>query len=194
MKKLLLMAALCLTTLAAEAQSMIAYNLKTTNSALVPITDGTSVPVDYTGAEFSKLIIDGDGNANFNAIEAGTQGYPIGFNFTFDGKQMNQFGIGTDGTLYLGKDGIQAGAQTNPFLTFENDSNNIGLVSIGGTWGLDDTKISYKTEGTAGNRTLIVQYENLGIADRFANTAVAKVTLQYRLYENGNIQFKLIVH
>ncbi|MDY4625247.1 MAG: fibronectin type III domain-containing protein [Prevotella sp.] len=191
MKKLLLMAALCLTTLAAEAQSMIAYNLKTTNSALVPITDGTSVPVDYTGAEFSKLIIDGDGNANFNAIEAGTQGYPIGFNFTFDGKQMNQFGIGTDGTLYLGKDGIQAGAQTNPFLTFENDSNNIGLVSIGGTWGLDDTKISYKTEGTAGNRTLIVQYENLGIADRFADTAVAKVTLQYRLYENGNIQFKL---
>lgn len=48
---------------------MIAYNLKTTSSALVPITDGTTVPVDYTGAEFSRLIIDGDDNANFNAIE-----------------------------------------------------------------------------------------------------------------------------
>ncbi len=191
MKKLLSAAFIWLFAIGASAQSMIGYNLKTTQTTLNPITDGTTVDVGYSAAEFAKLVMDGDGNANVIALEPGTQGYPIGFDFPFNGKKMNQFAIGTDGQIFLGKDQVGASAQSNPFLTFKNDSDNIGMVFIGGTWGLDDTQISYKTATENGSNVLYIQYANLGIADRFANNAVAKVNILYTLYGNGDFKIQL---
>ena len=54
MKKLLSAAFIWLFAIGASAQSMIGYNLKTTQTTLNPITDGTTVDVGYSAAEFAK--------------------------------------------------------------------------------------------------------------------------------------------
>lgn len=194
MKKVLFSIALLLGGVTASwAQSMIAYGFETTNSPLTVVTDGTVVPVDYTGEDFSGIVITGDGELNSSAIEAGTEGFPIGFNFNFDGKDMNQFAIGTDGIIFLGQDGVEVPAQNNPFLAFNSGrgADNLGIVPIGGMFGLDSTQISYKTYQEDGHNVLLVQYHNLGVGDRWGDNAVAVADIQYRLYDTGNIQIKL---
>lgn len=191
MKKLLLSISLLLGVIAtSQAQSMIAYGFETTNSPLTLVTDGTNVPVDYTGEDFSGLVITGDGELNSEAVTSG-QGFPIGFNFNYDGKEMNQFAIGTDGAIYLGKDNISVGQETNAFLTFKNDNDNFGIVAIGGMFGLDSTEISYKNYEENGQQVLLIQYHNLGVGDRWGDAAVADADIQYRLYADGTIQFKV---
>lgn len=194
MKKVLLSIALLLgATTASWAQSMIAYGFETTNSPLTVVTDGTVVPVDYTGEDFSGIVITGDGELNSSAVEAGTEGFPIGFTFNFDGKDMNQFAIGTDGIIFLGQDGVEVPQQNNPFLAFNSGrgADNLGIVPIGGMLGLDSTQISYKTYQEDGHNVLLVQYHNIGVADRWGDNVVAVADIQYRLYDTGNIQIKL---
>jgi hypothetical protein len=78
---------------------------------------------------------------------------------------MNQFMVSSDGYILLGKDNIDVTFPSNKYfaLTSENDKDAIGVTPISGTMGISNTEISYKTIGTAPNRTLIVQYKNLGI-------------------------------
>lgn len=192
-KTLLSLAVLASSLLPASAQTMIAYGVDTSTSPMELITDGTKVPVDYTGSEFSKLVITGDGESNFNEVEKGTTGFPIGFNFTFDSKEMTQFYIGTDGIIFLAdKDGRAISAQENAFFAFNgDDDDDLGVVSIGGMFGLDNTEISYKNYEEDGQKVLLIQYKNIGIADRWCENAVATANLQYRLYANGNIQIKV---
>ncbi len=184
-----------LSAIVMEAQKkMFAYDVAVTNKTYTAITDGTIIPVDYTGNEFSKVIIDGDGNNNFSEIDK-TNGFQIGFNFRYNGLEMNQFMVGTDGTIFLGNEAMTLPGNYSPFNVFDTEGmkNVFGLVTKNNFYGLEDSEISYKVEGTEGNRVLVIQYSNIGVNSSVWDVEImAKVNIQYRLYEaTGNIEMHL---
>jgi hypothetical protein len=190
MKKNLFLLVFALTGwLANNAQVTQSYDLQTTTGTYNNVTDGTVVPATGQGEDFSGKVYDGSGTVHTEDFTG--NGYQIGFNFKFDNKQMNQFLVSSDGYIFLGKDKVTANLPSNKFfaLTSENSKDVIGVTTISKTLGISNTEISYKTIGTAPNRTLIVQYKNLGIATRWGDAVADTVQLQYRLYEaTGNIE------
>ena len=86
-----------------QAQTMFLYDLDVSNGTYTPLTGATEVPIDDKGENgemFAKTVIDGSGTNNYyGPITA--QGFPIGFDFDYNGRTMNQFLIGTDGYICL---------------------------------------------------------------------------------------------
>lgn len=197
-KRLSFLAMALLAVLTASAQ-MIAYDVQTTTSDYADVTGATVVDLQGSvGSDFSGLLFDNDGNASFNAAEDVTA-FPIGFDFAYNGKQMKYFLIGSDGEILLSdvetvSTNIHVTAKgngANLIGTNNNYENYFGIGMRNGFYGYDDTEISYKTEGDAGNRVLVIQYKNVGLTTASYSSArdeVAKAQLQYRLYEaTGNI-------
>lgn len=173
---------------AASAQRMMTYDVKVSNGTYQELADGTAITVEDTGEDFNNIVIDGSGTGNYDEF-TGT-GYPIGFDFEYNGKKVNQFMVGTNGYILLGKDQVKASCTTNPFLIFDNgkDSNLIGIIPISEVRAIPETRLSYKVEGTAPDRSLVVQYKNLVITDRHAYDIADTVQLQFRFYEKtGNL-------
>lgn len=174
----------------AYAQRMATYALKVTNAPYTEITDGTPVPVEDTESDFKNLVIDGSGEAHYDEFTG--KGFDIGFDFNYNGKKMRRFMISTDGYLLLGEEGatMSSSCPTNPFLIFDNDKDNnlIGIIPISEVYGIPETRLSYKLEGTAPERCLVVQYKDLVITDRFGWELNDTVQIQFRLYEaTGNL-------
>lgn len=190
MKKLYLSAAVALLSFtSAGAQRVTTYSVEVTNGAYQEITDGTVIPVEYTGDEFQNLVIDGNGVSNYDEFTG--KGFPIGFNFNYNGKEMNQFMVATDGYMLLGKDEVYASCTISPFLVFSNtqDKDLFGIVPISKVSDIPSTQLSYKLEGTAPNRVLTVQYKDIVAYDwaGFEHNPLDTISMQYRLYENtGN--------
>lgn len=191
------MAAVCC-MMTGQAQTMFLYDLDVSNGTYTPLTGATEVPIDDMGENgemFAKTIIDGSGtNQYYGPITE--KGFPIGFDFEYNGRTMNQFFIGTDGYIVLGKDEVTASIASNPFLIFDNDddTNLFGVVFIGNYYGCETTSISYKLEGEAPNRVLVIQYNDVELRSRGWDDTqvVARGQIQYRLYESSNnISFTL---
>ena len=183
-------AAVCLSLGTATAQNMDTYGVNVTNGEYKDVTDGTAIPTEYSGEEFGKVVIDGSGTSNFDEFTG--QGYPIGFDFDYNGKKMNQFMVGTDGYVLLGKDEVYASCTMNPFLIFDNekDKDLVGIITISKVYGLPETKLSYKVEGTAPSRSLVVQFKDLGVEKRttWEEEVADTVSMQFRFYEeSGNL-------
>ena len=84
-KKLSLLALAIIATLSASAQ-MIAYTVQTKVQGPM----GTPTVLDLqgtTGTDFSGLMIDADGNLEFNNV-VNAKEFPIGFDFGYNGKVM----------------------------------------------------------------------------------------------------------
>ena len=196
---LLLMA--LLTTMGMRAQ-MIAYDVTTATSELTELTGATIVDLQgTTGTDLSGLALDADGNMEFNTADE-LKGFPIGFNFNYNGQMMTHFLINTDLKLQLSaketittdfhkKDNMVA------YYTTEGIHDVIGISPREGVYGLDDTQISYTTTGSEGNRVLTVEYKNIdfgngggwGTENEYCGT---KATIQFRLYEqSGNIEMQV---
>ena len=196
---LLLMA--LLTTVGMRAQ-MIAYDVTTATSELTELTGATIVDLQgTTGTDLSGLALDADGNMEFNTADE-LKGFPIGFNFNYNGQMMTHFLINTDLKLQLSaketittdfhkKDNMVA------YYTTEGIHDVIGISPREGVYGLDDTQISYITTGSEGNRVLTVEYKNIdfgngggwGTENEYCGT---KATIQFRLYEqSGNIEMQV---
>lgn len=176
-----------------NAQKMIAYDMQISNTPYEEITDGNALTIEDMEKDFTGIVYDGSGAANYSSFTAA--GFPIGFDFSYNGQTMNQFLIASDGYIILGKDEVSASVPMNSFFVFNNqdDKNVLGMTSISGAYGLPQTQISYKTIGTAPERVLVVQYKNLGIIDRtFSGTLADTVQVQLRLYEaTGNLSISL---
>lgn len=196
-KRLSLLVVAMLAVLAAQAQ-MIAYSV-TTNVVGEP---GEPTVIDLQGTvgnDLSGLMIDADGNMEFNAVED-AKGFPIGFEFRFNSQKMTHFLIGTDLEVQLSPtETISTEAHLNPIKGFTTDGIHdvIGMFPREGVWGLDDTQISYWTEGTEGYRALVIEYKNIDFGNgggwgTEGEVCGAKATIQYRLYEqSGNIEMKV---
>jgi len=141
------------------------------------ITDGIEIPYTWPGGTqilWPNEDMPGGYLASPNSNKA--PGYPIGFDFKFAGTTVNQFAVGTAGSIYLGKDVVSAGGGTELFF--------VGMMPV--KHGLQSGKLSYKTTGDEGNRMLTMQFANCKIAD---GTNYGKFDLQIRLYEaDGKIE------
>lgn len=183
--------------LAAQAQ-MIAYQVMTN----VQGQPGQPTVLDLqgnTGKDLSGLMIDADGNMEFNSVED-AKGFPIGFDFRYNGQKMKYFLIGTDLEVQLSPtETISTEIHKNLITGFTTDGIHdvIGMFPRNGVWGLDDTQISYWLEGNEGYRALVIEYKNLDFGNgggwgTEGEVCGAKATIQYRLYEqSGNIEIKV---
>ena len=174
----------------AYAQKMDTYGVQVTNGTYQDLTGATVIPVEDTGEDFNNIVIDGTGTTNYDEFTG--QGYPIGFDFSYNGKKMNQFMVGTNGYILLGKDEVSASCTTNPFLIFDKDEDKdlVGIIPISKVYGLPETKLCYKVEGAAPNRSLVVQFKNLGVEKRMTweEEIADTVNVQFRFYEeSGNL-------
>lgn len=98
MKRLILSFLTVVAVVTIKAQ-MIAYSVSTN----VVGEPGESTVIDLqgvTGKELSGLIIDADGNMEFESV-VNAKGFPIGFDFMYNGKKMTHFLIGTDLEIQL---------------------------------------------------------------------------------------------
>lgn len=200
MKKIYSLIATALLGVATTAQAqMFAWEVKTTNADYTDITGGTVLDLQGTvGEDFANLLIDADGELYFNTAED-VKAFPIGFDFGYNSKTMKYFLIGTDGEILLSDvETITTDIHTNGganLFTNNNYENFFGFSMRNGFYGYEDTEISYKLEGDAGDRVLIIQYKNLAVPTASWNADqkdVAKAQLQYRLYEkSGNISIQV---
>ncbi len=200
MKKIYSLIATALLGVATTAQAqMFAWEVQATKADYTDITGGTVLDLQGTvGEDFANLLIDSDGELYFNAAED-AKAFPIGFDFNYNSKTMKYFLIGTDGEILLSDvetvtTDIHKHGGANLF-TNNNYENFFGFSMRNGFYGYEDTEISYKLEGDAGNRVLIIQYKNVAVPTASWNADqkdVAKAQLQYRLYEkSGNISIQV---
>lgn len=153
-----------LMALAATAQVTTAYDVSGSIGQYTEISGGTAIGLLPEDEALNETVLDGEGHAI--AKDTVVTGMPIGFDFKFNNQAMNRFAIGANGYLLLGRDRVVVNnSARNAFNLMSNDdvSNALGAVSRGKACRIDGTEISYRTEGQAPNRTLTVQYKNLGI-------------------------------
>ena len=191
-KRLSFLALAILTVLSASAQ-MIAYTVQTK----VQGAPGTPTVLDLqgnTGTDFSGLMIDADGNLEFNDV-IDAKAFPIGFDFGYNSQVMKYFLVGTNGMIQLSPtETVSTKVHKDNVQVFEDtgNSNAFGLVMRNGMFGYDDTQISYWLEG---DDVLCIQYKNVGLQTaswRSDRKDVAKATIEYRLYQkSGNIEMTL---
>ncbi len=175
---------------AAQAQVTMSYDATVSEGTYTELASPVVVPLgNVSGSDLNTVVFSGDNTANTAAVTA--QGYPIGFDFKFDNKLMNQFFIGAHGYLVLGKDQVAASATNNTFFIFSNDEDKdvVGTAYRSEIYGLPETEISYLTTGSAPSRVLTVQYKNLGLAvDNWGELSIRDtVQLQISLHEDGKI-------
>ena len=197
MKKRLSFLVLAFMAVLAASAQMIAYQVMTH----VQGQPGTPTVIDLqgtTGTDLSGLMIDADGNLEFNDVEE-AKCFPIGFDFGYNGQQMKYFLIGSDLEVQLSTtETASTKVNTNKtnWFTTSGIHDVIGMAPRYGVYGLDDTQISYWNEGEAGFRALVIEYKNVdfgngggwGTENEYCG---AKATVQYRLYESGNIEMKV---
>ena len=177
-----------LMALAATAQVTTAYDVSGSIGSYTEISGGTAIGLLPEGEALNETVLDGYGHAI--AKDTVVTGMPIGFDFKFNNQAMNRFAIGANGYLLLGRDRVVVNnSAPNAFNLMSNDdvSNALGAVSRGKACRIEGTEISYRTDGQAPNRTLTVQYKNLGIDVGNWDPIYVTVQLQIRLHEDAHL-------
>lgn len=187
-----------LSVLGVQAQ-MIAYSVSTRFEA----EPGPPTIIDLqgnTGEDLAGLMFDAEGNVLEDPVE-NARGFPIGFDFRYNGQRMKYFLIGSDLIVQLSPSKListEAHMNRISMFTQEGIHDVFGMIPREGVYGLDDTQISYWLEGEEeGYRILCIEYKNIdfgnggswGTEGEFCG---AKATVQYRLYEHdNNIEMKV---
>lgn len=164
------------------------YGAEVSQGTYSTLTDGNVVPLGVSGTDFDKVVYDKTNTPNTSAFTG--EGYPIGFDFKFDNKLMNQFFIGSHGFLALGKDQVSTTMSSPIFFHTNADNDIIAFCYRSTVAAIPSTEISYKTEGSAPNRSLTVQFKDLQLLySGWSGDAVRDtVQLQIRLHEDGKIE------
>lgn len=177
-----------LTAIASTAQVTTVYDVSSSIATYSEIAGGTPLASLPPGEALNETVLDGEGHAI--AGDTVVSGIPIGFDFKFNNKLMNRFAIGANGYLMLGRDRIHIdNSAQNAFNLPDNDAmaNVVGSIPRGAAAAIDGTEISYAVTGQAPNRTLTVQYKDLGINISLWDEIYIKVQLQVSLHEDGTV-------
>lgn len=175
-------------SLALYSQSVAPSLFESNTGTYEEITGGTVIDISsYTGTELTnKAFIS---NTEGVSVLTTTEGFPIGFNLTFNSTLMNRFVISCYPQLILGKDEVKINPVRSGFLLdddyAEGISNVVGVGVFSNISASDDTEISYKLTGTAPNRVMIVQWKNLSLSIDWGSN-YKKVDAQIRLHETTN--------
>lgn len=187
MKKLFLLFAVLFATVAMQAQVISGYSYKGSQGTYTEITDGNVVSLPEVGAELTKHAFFPDTTANNEIVTAA--GFPIGFNFEFNDKIMNQFAIGAEGYIALGYDNVTVRAAEQGWIMtrdYDGDINVIGAAHKEKSFVVEGTQYSYKVEGEAPNRVLVVQFKNNPVGMNWSGDKLGTINSQIRLYETTN--------
>lgn len=169
-RALLLSAALPL-AIPAMAGNIPQYRVSSEGAPYAEFADGT--PIRSVWGEGTTVLFPNDYETP-NAYSA--EGFPIGFDFRFGGRLVNQFVLSTAGDIYLGKD----------IVNFGGDAFRISMSPIKNGISKADA-ITYKTEGEAGQRVLTIQYKRAVLNE--TSSSKGKYSLQFRLYEaDGRVE------
>ncbi len=165
-----------------QAQPMMAYDAEGSSGTYEEITGGTIIGSSIEGNALDGVAFDENNHAHTEKFTS--KGLPIGFNFKFNNKMMTHFSVAANGYLVLGDSDITV----NPSASFQSlgnstNENVVGATSIGEIYGTFSTALSYKVIGEMPNRTLVVQYKDIGLTDREGENPVDTAQLQIRLHE-----------
>lgn len=194
MKKLFLSLAVLCGAVVAQAQVISGYDFTASFGTYTEITDGIVMDtVGITGLdeyEDGKLRYKGwfpDSIANDETVTL--PGFPIGFDFEFNDKMMNQFAISSTGYIALGRDEVTLQAGEEGWIMtrdYEDEINAIGAAHKEAQTWLETTEVSYKLEGEAPNRVLVVQFKDLPYGLDWSGESLGGLNSQIRLYETTN--------
>ena len=143
-----------------QAQSVAYYGFtEETGQAYTALTNATEVAgLSSATATFENLFFNATESIDYNETSA-LAGIPIGFDFLFDGKTYDKFVIGGIGFIVLGDNTSENVTLGSGMMRFW--SPIIGICSDGSVYKLANTAIRYKTEGSAPNRVLTVEYTDM---------------------------------
>ena len=185
MKKLFLLFTLLCATVALQAQVISAYKVQATQGTYTAITGGTVMDTTGMAEDMLEKVWFPDSISNEVTKKAG---FPIGFDFEYNDIICNQFVIGTHGYIALGRDEIQLDATHGKWVFIREDDadNALGIVPNADVVKKETTVVSYKLEGEAPNRTLVVQYDDLGVKLGWDDESLVSMDFQIRLHETTN--------
>lgn len=187
-----------LSVLGAQAQ-MAAYSVSTR----VVGEPGPPTIIDlqgYTGEDLAGLMFDAEGYI-LEHNDENAKGFPIGFDFRYNGQRMRYFLINSDLRIQLSPTEYISTVlhqNTITWFTTEGIHDAIGISPRFGVWGREDSQISFWLEGEEeGYHTLCVEYKNLDFSNGSGygtegEYCGARATVQIRLYEHdSNIEIKV---
>ena len=189
MKKLFLLFTVLCAAVAVQAQVISAYTAQVSQGTYTEITGGFAVDTVGLYDEYDASVKNVAWNPAGLFEETTTApGFEIGFDFEFNDIMCNQFVISPFGYIILGRDEVTLDpTHTNYIIGREENADNvIGVIArrYSGCVYLPTTEISYKVVGEAPNRTLVVQYKDLGVAASWEYNVAE--TFQIRLNEGTN--------
>ena len=168
MKRTLLTAALFMVAAVGSivsAQAIKGYQMTVTQGTYTALTDGTVITSGNTDVAADKNAATVCFFKEGVATETGDfTGLPIGFNFKFGDKTVTTFGVSGSGFIILrGDEAFNFAPNARHYVFTQDDDNRNDVAGIALSMNAfgDNTKISYKTEGTAGSRTLTIDIANI---------------------------------
>lgn len=191
MRRLLYFIMSLLPFIAANSQPIVSYDLETKTGSYEEIT-GATVVKSYSGVERTEINDIAFWGTGTEVTESKTgPGIPIGFDFQYNDTYMNQFVIGGNFYIALGKDEITLDPSSSFHKVGGTGSNTLGNTYINDVFNNNDTEISYKLDGEAPNRVLTIQFKDMGISTNLWDPEMYKiVNFQIKLYEtSNNIEF-----
>lgn len=193
-KRLLSFATAALSAFTATAQPMMVYEAGATQGTYTP--ESGLKDIAFAGTEINGLVF----AANDAEAQGGvyTKGYPIGFDFKYNNRMMNQVLVAANGYIILGQDSAMVANPGNYYFIFSSNdqADAAGIVYRANFAAINDgtlkTSISHGITGTAPNREFVVQYSNiqLGLDNWGEFIPRDTVSMQIRLHETtGKIEF-----
>lgn len=183
-----LVAMLIAISLSSHAQVAL-FSFNSTTGTYTPITGGTALGDASSDDEMYV-----DPTAPLGGSATSGSGFPIGFNFRFNGVTFDRFGINANGWIFLGQSAltpaVNAGAATTSPLSSTTVTTPAFLRSRISAYSRDlqgqtGSNIRFETTGTAPNRVLVVQWTNYR---RWSSTPIVgeNMNFQIRLEEGTN--------
>jgi hypothetical protein len=176
MKKitLLLCALLLFASTGIYAQVASTYGFTQSTATYAEITGGTVLGATDNDDEVFNNSTDQD------SPETNT-GFPIGFNFIYNGASFDKFAVSANGWIKLGTGSFTINGSSSPL-----SSSTASIVNVISGMGMDlqgqtGSVLSYSTTGTAPNRVLTVQWKGYRQYD-----TVSTVNFQIVLHETTN--------
>lgn len=150
-------------SLPALAGNMPQYMFSAEKGTYTPIQGGITIPCSWSVGTY--YVLPGGGE---NPNDCESDGWDLGMTFRFGGQEFDRFIVTNQGRLILGKGTVNT--ETAFTVNFSNVMH-----------GLASGKITYKVDGTPGNRIFTLQYADCVTAE--TTKFKGEYNLQIKLYE-----------
>ncbi len=183
----MLLACIGLSTASSQTVDFYDFSADTAGAAYVPLT-GTTLLQESTqikGVDFKNTFFNVSEFLEYPNHDTVMPGIPIGFDFVFQGETYDKFIASGIGYIMLGKKADEnVSIWGTTFQLSRISWPRIGIGPSNDVYGVENTSIAYKLEGTAPNRVLSVEFTGMA----YEEDAAAEGTFNYqiKLYENDS--------